>query len=232
LIRNFKIVKVDYKYCDYLRMFDSKVSYNSSSKELRPFVGILFIVNGCEYFAPLSSPKIKHIHMKNNVDVVKIDNGNYGVVNFNNMIPVTSNNYELIDLNAAPKNTNELKMYNLLKTQLLWLNRNNKDVKGKAIKLYEMYKNENGGLAIHSNKVTQYSIDGRLVETTLWNEDDSSVYTSFNQDGSKDVIKRDASGNETSKEHIEKDHNNMSFIVNDNVNASALTITVSSNKGR
>ena len=109
LIRNFKIVKVDYKYCDYLRMFDSKVSYNSSSKELRPFVGILFIVNGCEYFAPLSSPKIKHIHMKNNVDVVKIDNGNYGVVNFNNMIPVTSNNYELIDLNAAPKNTNELK---------------------------------------------------------------------------------------------------------------------------
>jgi len=96
----------------------------------------------------------------------------------------------------------------------------------------KMYKNENGGLAIHSNKVTQYSIDGRLVETTLWNEDDSSVYTSFNQDGSKDVIKRDASGNETSKEHIEKDHNNMSFIVNDNVNASALTITVSSNKGR
>ena len=33
--------------------------------------------------------------MKNNLDVVKIDKGNYGVVNFNNMIPVTPNNYEL-----------------------------------------------------------------------------------------------------------------------------------------
>ena len=29
MIRNFKIVKVDYKYCDYLRKFDNKVSYNA-----------------------------------------------------------------------------------------------------------------------------------------------------------------------------------------------------------
>jgi len=141
LIRNFKIVKVDYKYCDYLRQFDNKVSYNAGSKEMRPFVGILFIVNGCEYFAPLSSPKAKHVYMKNNIDVVKIDHGNYGVVNFNNMIPVTPNNYELIDLNAAPKDTYELKWHNLLKSQLLWLNKNIKNVKGKAYNLYNKYKN-------------------------------------------------------------------------------------------
>ena len=141
LIRNFKIVKVDYKYCDYLRQFDSKVSYNARTKEMRPFIGILFVVNGCEYFAPLSSPKVKHINMKNNVDVVKIENGNYGVVNFNNMIPVTSNNYELFDLKTKPKDTYELKWQNLLKAQLLWLNKNIKVVKGKAFKLYEMYKN-------------------------------------------------------------------------------------------
>ena len=35
LIRNFKIVKVDYKYCDYLRKFDNKVAYNKNEKELR-----------------------------------------------------------------------------------------------------------------------------------------------------------------------------------------------------
>lgn len=56
----FKIVKIDYKYCDYLRMFDSKVPYNAGSKELRPFVGILFMIDDMEYFAPLSSPKPKH----------------------------------------------------------------------------------------------------------------------------------------------------------------------------
>ena len=64
-------------------------------------------MDGCEYFAPLSSPKVKHIHMKNNLDVIKIDGGRYGVVNFNNMIPVTSNNYEIFNLNATPKDTYE-----------------------------------------------------------------------------------------------------------------------------
>lgn len=141
MIRNFKIVKVDYKYCDYLRQFDSRVPYNAGTKELRPFLGILFVVDGCEYFAPLSSPKVKHMHMKNNLDVVKIDGGRYGVVNFNNMIPVTSKNYELFDLNATPKDTYELKWQNLLKSQLLWLNKNIKKVKGKALSLYEKYKN-------------------------------------------------------------------------------------------
>lgn len=134
------MVKIDYKYCDYLRKFDNKVAYNSGSKEMRPFIGILFVVNEYEYFAPLSSPKVKHIHMKNNIDVVKIDKGRYGVVNFNNMIPVTPNNYELFDLNATPKNTYELKWQNLLKSQLLWLNKNIKNVKGKAFRLYEKYK--------------------------------------------------------------------------------------------
>lgn len=143
MIRNFKIVKVDYKYCDYLRKYDNKVSYNAGVKELRPFIGILFTVDGCEYFAPLSSPKLKHMNMKNNIDIVKIDGGRCGVVNFNNMIPVTSNNYELFDLNAIPKDTNELKRQNLLKTQLLWLNKNIKRVKEKAVKLYEKYKNGN-----------------------------------------------------------------------------------------
>ena len=79
--------------------------------------------------------------MKNNLDIVKIDGGRYGVVNFNNMIPVTSNNYELFDLKAVPKDTYELKWQNLLKSQLLWLNKNIKNVKGKAINLYEKYKN-------------------------------------------------------------------------------------------
>lgn len=88
MIRNFRIVKVDCDYCDYLRKFDSKVMYNAGSKELRPFIGILFSVDGMEYFAPLSSPKTKHLNMKNNIDMIKIDSGRLGVINFNNMIPV------------------------------------------------------------------------------------------------------------------------------------------------
>lgn len=56
------------------------------------------------------------------------------------MIPVKPNNYELFDLNSKPETTPELKRQNLLKSQLLWLNKNISTVKGKAIKLYEKYK--------------------------------------------------------------------------------------------
>ena len=45
MYKSFKIVKVDSKYCDYLRQFDDRVMYNMNEKELRPFVGILFKVN-------------------------------------------------------------------------------------------------------------------------------------------------------------------------------------------
>lgn len=140
MIRNFRIVKVDYKYCNFLRQFDNRVPYNAGCKELRPFIGILFVVNNCEYFAPLSSPKAKHLDMKNNVDLIKIDGGRLGVINFNNMIPVKSNNYELFDLNSKPITTPELKRQNLLRSQLLWLNKNISIVKGKAVNLYEKYR--------------------------------------------------------------------------------------------
>lgn len=99
------------------------------------------MVDEYEYFAPLSSPKTKHLNMKNNIDIVKIDVGWLGVVNFNNMIPVRKNNYELFDLKKIPLDTYELKRQNLLKSQLFWLNRNIKRVKGKVCNLYNKYKN-------------------------------------------------------------------------------------------
>lgn len=136
---NFKIVKVDHNYCDYLRQFDSKVIYNKGKKELRPFVGILFEINGMEYFAPLTSPKAKHLKMKNTIDFLKIDNGNLGAVNFNNMIPVTPLNYSLIDLNKKTTTISERKYQKLLKEQLKWLNKNYFQVKDKSFKLYSLY---------------------------------------------------------------------------------------------
>ena len=138
--KNFKIVKVDYKYCDYLRQFDNKVAYNAGSKELRPFIGVLFFVNDCEYFAPLSSPKEKHLKMKTQIDFIKIDNGKMGVVNFNNMIPVNKNNYELFDLDNVPGTNSEKNRQLLLKSQLFFLNRDINSIIHKAVSLYDKYR--------------------------------------------------------------------------------------------
>lgn len=131
----FSLVKIDTSYCDYLRQFDGRVAYNKGSKELRPFIGVLFEVEKCKYFAPLTSPKEKHLTMKNKLDFIKIDEGKLGALNFNNMIPV-ENHYVLLDLDRADLDNKEMQYSKLLKKQLLWLNRNEKQVRGKAEKLY------------------------------------------------------------------------------------------------
>ena len=140
MYKKLKIVKADSRYCDYLRQFDNRVIYNAGTKELRPFVGVLFSINKCDYFAPLSSPKPKHLKLKNTLDLIKISDGEYGVVNFNNMIPVTSNNYTEFDLDKLPMKSTEKMRYILMRKQLRWLTDNREDVYFKSKLLYKLYK--------------------------------------------------------------------------------------------
>ena len=145
-----RIVKIDSNYCNYLREYDKRVIYNMGEKELRPFVGILFKINDLEYFAPLSSPKPKHLKMKNSIDFFKIKDGELGAVNFNNMIPVNKKDYSFLDLDNKPKNVAEIKYQKLLKEQINWLNENYIQVKNKSYKLYNLYKNDKLGSNIKS----------------------------------------------------------------------------------
>ena len=133
------LVKLDSKYCNYLRKFDNKVTYNYKDKELRPFIGVLFIIENCMYFAPLSSPKPKHLKLKAKLDFLKIDSGKLGAINFNNMLPVTEKNIIKIDLNKDCLTKSEIKYTLLLKKQLRWLNRNSEKIFGRSKKLYDKY---------------------------------------------------------------------------------------------
>ena len=141
IYKNLKIVKIDSKYCNYLRKYDNKVVYNIGLKELRPFIGVLLIVNKCEYFAPLSSPKEKHKRMKSTLDLIKIKDGEYGVVNLNNMIPVNKNNYIEFDLNKKTNNELDISRIELLTNQLRWLTLNKKEIYTKSRVLYNLYVN-------------------------------------------------------------------------------------------
>lgn len=142
MYKSFKIVKVDSKYCDFLRKYDDKVSYNAGNKELRPFIGVLFTINNMEYFAPLSSPKEKHIHLRNTLDLIKIDKGRYGVINLNNMIPVTKKNYKELDLNRTSLNEKEFFRIELLRNQLRWITSNKKQILNKSMLLYRLHKED------------------------------------------------------------------------------------------
>lgn len=104
-----KLVRIGKEYCDYLITFDERVPYNFNNKEIRPLVGVLFTVNNCKYFAPLSSPKPKHLKIKNKLDFLRLDGGKLGAINFNNMIPVQDNNVLKINLDIEALNEVEEK---------------------------------------------------------------------------------------------------------------------------
>lgn len=71
---------VDAVYCDYLRKSDPCVPYTMEQKAIRPFVGIVFSVSNTHYYAPLTSPKPKHLRMKSQIDFLKIKGGEWGAI--------------------------------------------------------------------------------------------------------------------------------------------------------
>ncbi len=85
-MNRLKLYYITDAYIHYLRQFDKKVPYNKNSS--RPYVGVVYTYNGYNYFAPLTSPKPKHLKMSNHsIDIWKIDDGKLGIINFNNMLP-------------------------------------------------------------------------------------------------------------------------------------------------
>lgn len=87
-------------YIQFLRTFDTKVAENKH--ESRPYVGVVFQIGAIKYYAPFTSPKPKHQRMKNGKDFRKINQGIYGAINFNNMIPVPNSALLLKDIDNEP----------------------------------------------------------------------------------------------------------------------------------
>ena len=135
----FGLYTVKAKYTDYLRQKDPKIPYTGGNKSTRPFVGIVFQQRGFNYFVPFTSPKPKHLHMKNQIDFLKIENGALGAINFNNMIPVSLSALSKIDLKKKTTDSQaELNYKFLLQNQLEWCNKNSTVVTKYAEHLYKL----------------------------------------------------------------------------------------------
>lgn len=81
----------DKNYVEYLHNYDYKVGRVDYGDKLKLHVGILLEINHSKFYVPVSSPKEKHMHMKNSLDFHKIEDDNnhlYAVININNMIPI------------------------------------------------------------------------------------------------------------------------------------------------
>lgn len=135
---SFSFYMVDVEYCSFLRKTDTRVPYNMSMKSTRPFVGIVFSVGEFHYYVPLTSPKPKHLRMKNQIDFLKINNGLWGAINFNNMIPVPLSCLKKVEIRILESDSKQDVDYkNLLSNQLSWCNANKDAVLKQAEKLYQ-----------------------------------------------------------------------------------------------
>ncbi len=139
---SLSIYTVNEKYISKLRNIDNKVYINKNEK--RAYIGIVLNMDGINYFSPLSSPKLKHLDMKNQIDFFKMDNGKLGVINFNNSIPVTLENIKLLDIDYLFNSNNKSdRQYALLCIkQIKWCRKNELKIKEKFKKLYSLL-NEN-----------------------------------------------------------------------------------------
>ena len=138
--KKLKFYTVTEEYMIYLKKYDEKVMDNRGVKNKRPYIGVLFEIDRKKYLAPLSSPKPKHLTMKNSLDFVKINQGKFGVINLNNMFPVIEE--VIIEKNINLEEDNKYK--ELLVNQLDWCNKmeNRDNIYRKAEKLYKEILNK------------------------------------------------------------------------------------------
>ncbi len=153
MVKTLKIYYLDENYINYLRKFDSRVAYNK--KMTRPYIGVVYTLNGLNYFAPLSSPKPKHLKMSDKaIDIFKIRNGELGIININNMI---STPIECIT-EVLPTITDE-EYKTLVKDQTTFINNHKKDLFTKI--RYFTLQYDKGNLP---EKVKERCCDFRLLE--------------------------------------------------------------------
>ena len=143
----------------YLRQFDSKVAENKN--ESRPYVGIVFQIGDIKYYAPFSSPKPKHKKMKNGKDFRKINNGLYGVINFNNMIPVLDSVLIEIDIINIP----DVKYRRLLQNQYNYIKADREGILRIARNLRKLIFEDEKNLSEYEKIVKKRCCDLPLLES-------------------------------------------------------------------
>jgi len=153
-----RLYRVSDKYINHLREYEPQVLFNKNQR--RPYIGVVFNIQGVDYYIPLSSPKPKHINMKNAKDFHKV--GKYGVLNFNKMIPIKQTDLIEIDINNEP----DIKYKMLLQNQFRELIRMKTVIIDKAVKLYTLFTTSET-LTPHDMKIKNRCCNFTLLEQKM-----------------------------------------------------------------
>lgn len=157
----FYYIKED--YINFLRNYDKNVSINKN--ESRPYVGVLLTIDSKKYYAPFTSPKPKHLKMKNSIDFRKINNGILGAINLNNMIPVVDEAIIQFDINLIT----DAKYKTLLQNQLYYIKKDWNNIMKASQELYNLLMKPIDKRTKHENLICNRCCDLSLLEKIFMN---------------------------------------------------------------
>lgn len=130
-MENLKLYRIQDDYISYLHDIDRRVQNNKERR--RPYVGVVLKVEEHQYFVPMESPKPNHANVKSAKHIMKIGGGKYGLLGFNNMIPVPE--IALIEFRIETAGNEQYQ--ELLKNQLEILNNERQRVIAHAEATYK-----------------------------------------------------------------------------------------------
>lgn len=145
-------------YIKFLLKYDKNVADNKAGS--RPYVGVVLVIEGINYYAPFTSPKPKHQKMKNQLDFRKIGGGKYGAINLNNMIPVPETALVRIDISAE----SDKKYRFLLQNQYLCVERDGEEIVKTANQLRKLLLKDDSELREFEKEIKKRSCNLKLLE--------------------------------------------------------------------
>lgn len=145
--------EIDEKYIDYLSLYAPHLFHNSKKDQTnkRKYIGIVFQINGMDYFAPLSSFKSKHLHMRESLDFIKVQS--YAVINLNNMFPVPEGECTYLDFNTIKDN----KYKSLLLAEYRFIKSIENKIRKNAATLYK-HKLANGDSTALAKRCNDFTL--------------------------------------------------------------------------
>ena len=156
-----RIYNMKDEYIAFLKQYDAKVPDNKNQQ--RPYVGVVLEIEGIKYYAPLSSPKIKHTKMKNAKDFRKINQGIYGAINFNNMIPVCETALVHVDI----PNIEDEQYRRLLQNQYKYIRRDETKIRETAENLFTLIFTADEQLSECDKRIKKRCCNLSLLESVI-----------------------------------------------------------------
>lgn len=175
-----RIVQIKDEYIEILRkafpiVLDNKRFHR---KHTRKYIGVVFSINGFQYYAPFSSPKPKDynedgtIKKSNLFSIRMLESGKngekvlLGTIKLNNMIPIPSNYVE----EYVIEDEKDENYKNIVKAEFKWISEHINKIIGTSRRLYEFKKYEAKNKNETNKKVYESIIPFKEVEEFLINK--------------------------------------------------------------